>query len=418
MRLLSEYFFCYLYILCLTITIKPYLNQERSKIYTVIFLCIYALINFFITGDYIIDFDNYLISNILVILCDFIMLCIYNNALCFYILFYTSCFFCVYSITINCFSYIFFLVNINILGTYTNYGFRVFSVFLYLIISYFLYKMLERLKIIPSEILIKENCIVYNVINVITVFVFLIFFGLHLIELNIPFIVFIFFTFVILWITLLYFLNRSIVLQLDNENLSIANIFDDNVEIMIDSFRNENEKVMEVKHDIKNHLQILKTMNNLYDVKEYINDLYTDITDIKVFEPTTNIQLIDIIFNLKKNQYPSIRFSYDVSVDYININEKHFSTILFNLIDNACQNIDIAFPNVNIQIIKNDETLLITVTNTTDRVLSLNTQNTVGHGYGLKIIQYYAEKYDGSFFIKMENSIVISQVILKCNNKK
>ena len=278
--------------------------------------------------------------------------------------------------------------------------------------------MLERLKIIPSEILLKENCIVYNVINVITVFVFLIFFGLHLIELNIPFIVFIFFTFVILWITLLYFLNRSIVLQLDNENLSIANIFDDNVEIMIDSFRNENEKVMEVKHDIKNHLQILKTMNNLYDVKEYINDLYTDITDIKVFEPTTNIQLIDIIFNLKKNQYPSIRFSYDVSVDYININEKHFSTILFNLIDNACQNIDIAFPNVNIQIIKNDETLLITVTNTTDRVLSLNTQKTVGHGYGLKIIQYYAEKYDGSFFIKMENSIVISQVILKCNNKK
>lgn len=156
----------------------------------------------------------------------------------------------------------------------------------------------------------------------------------------------------------------------------------------------------------------------MYDVKEYINDLYTDITDIKVFEPTTNIQLIDIIFNLKKNQYPSIRFSYDVSVDYININEKHFSTILFNLIDNACQNIDIAFPNVNIQIIKNDETLLITVTNTTDRVLSLNTQKTVGHGYGLKIIQYYAEKYDGSFFIKMENSIVISQVILKCNNKK
>ena len=44
-------------------------------------------------------------------------------------------------------------------------------------------------------------------------------------------------------------------------------------------------------------------MNNLYDVKEYINDLYTDITDIKVFEPTTNIQLIDIIFNLKKNQF-------------------------------------------------------------------------------------------------------------------
>ena len=62
----------------------------------------------------------------------------------------------------------------------------------------------------------------------------------------------------------------------------------------------------------------------------------------------------------------------------------NFSTILFNLIDNACQNIDIAFPNVNIQIIKNDETLLITVTNTTDRVLSLNTQKTVGHGYGLK----------------------------------
>lgn len=97
---------------------------------------------------------------------------------------------------------------------------------------------------------------------------------------------------------------------------------------------------------------------------------------------------------MKKKSISSIRFSYDVSVDYININEKHFSTILFNLIDNACQNIDIAFPNVNIQIIKNDETLLITVTNTTDRVLSLNTQKTVGHGYGFKNNSIYAEKYE------------------------
>lgn len=80
-RIVSEYFFCLLYVIGLFICVYPYIEKKRSIISTIFFLIIYGFIDFIITGDFFIKFNEYIISNLLVIISDFIMVCIFEKNL-------------------------------------------------------------------------------------------------------------------------------------------------------------------------------------------------------------------------------------------------------------------------------------------------------------------------------------------------
>ena len=74
MIIISEYLFCLLYATGLFICIYPYLKKKKNYFFYICFLLLYGFIDFIITGDYFLEFYDYLISNTLVIISDFLMI--------------------------------------------------------------------------------------------------------------------------------------------------------------------------------------------------------------------------------------------------------------------------------------------------------------------------------------------------------
>lgn len=248
--------------------------------------------------------------------------------------------------------------------------------------------------------------------NLLIGFVFIIFFGFSIIKIENHFILYIFLIFCVLWISLLYLINHSIQLILHNKSLSLLNLSYQNIEYLIENFDKENNKIQKVKHDIKNHLHIIKELNNIEEIKNYIDNIYSDLNNIQSIHKISGYSALDILFTIKEQQYPNIHYSYNIDICDIKINIKDLCSILFNLIDNASQNISVNNPDVYIQLVQQFNDLIITVSNSFDKSFTLAQNKGKEHGYGLQIVEEIVNKYNGNMNIEMQDNIVIVQIII------
>lgn len=180
------------------------------------------------------------------------------------------------------------------------------------------------------------------------------------------------------------------------------------------------------RHDYHNHLQFLKgylSLNKVEQMKNYLNELETDLDSIDTLYHSGNLQL-DSILNAKLAiaEKGQIRIHCDASIPpQLHVSDLDLCVILGNLLDNAiesCRKIkdpDERFIRVYIGILKKQ--LYISITNATSETVKQRTNHYFttkrgDHGHGLKRVDQVVKKYDGYLNRQNEPGIFATEIVL------
>ena len=180
------------------------------------------------------------------------------------------------------------------------------------------------------------------------------------------------------------------------------------------------------RHDYHNHLQSLKgylSLNQVEQMKNYLNELETDLDSIDTLYHSGNLQL-DSILNAKLAiaEKGQIRIHCDASIPpQLHVSDLDLCVILGNLLDNAiesCRKIkdpDERFIRVYIGILKKQ--LYISITNATSETVKQRTDHYFttkrgDHGHGLKRVDQVVKKYDGYLNRQNEPGIFATEIVL------
>ena len=180
------------------------------------------------------------------------------------------------------------------------------------------------------------------------------------------------------------------------------------------------------RHDYHNHLQSLKgylSLNKVDQMKNYLNELETDLDSIDTLYHSGNLQL-DSILNAKLSiaEKGQIRIHCDASIPpQLHVSDLDLCVILGNLLDNAIEscrkikNPDERFIRVYIGILKKQ--LYISITNATSETVKQRTDHYFttkrgDHGHGLKRVDQVVKKYDGYLNRQNEPGIFATEIVL------
>lgn len=180
------------------------------------------------------------------------------------------------------------------------------------------------------------------------------------------------------------------------------------------------------RHDYHNHLQSLKgylSLNKVDQMKDYLNELETDLDSIDTLYHSGNLQL-DSILNAKLAiaEKGQIRIHCDASIPpQLHVSDLDLCVILGNLLDNAIEscrkikNPDERFIRVYIGILKKQ--LYISITNATSETVKQRTDHYFttkrgDHGHGLKRVDQVVKKYDGYLNRQNEPGVFATEIVL------
>ena len=180
------------------------------------------------------------------------------------------------------------------------------------------------------------------------------------------------------------------------------------------------------RHDYHNHLQSLKgylSLNKVEQMKDYLNELETDLDSIDTLYHSGNLQL-DSILNAKLAiaEKGQIRIHCDASIPpQLHVSDLDLCVILGNLLDNAIEscrkikNPDERFIRVYIGILKKQ--LYISITNATSETVKQRTNHYFtmkrgDHGHGLKRVDQVVKKYDGYLNRQNEPGVFATEIVL------
>ena len=180
------------------------------------------------------------------------------------------------------------------------------------------------------------------------------------------------------------------------------------------------------RHDYHNHLQSLKgylSLNKVDQMKNYLNELETDLDSIDTLYHSGNLQL-DSILNAKLAiaEKGQICIHCDASIPpQLHVSDLDLCVILGNLLDNAIEscrkikNSDERFIRVYIGILKKQ--LYISITNATSETVKQRTDHYFttkrgDHGHGLKRVDQVVKKYDGYLNRQNEPGVFATEIVL------
>ena len=192
--------------------------------------------------------------------------------------------------------------------------------------------------------------------------------------------------------------------------------------------KQKNDKLIRIKHDIKNELQIAYAMMDK-DKKvstKILNELNDKLENIKIINFSKNA-ILNTILTLKKmeikNSGINLEIEIDKTVDF-NMEEIDICDLFSNILDNSieatkkynCENRFIKFC-----IAKKNDYIIIKCENTYEGVLKKNSygnyittkQEEKQHGYGINIIKNIVDKYNGEINFITKNNIFKIVIIFK-----
>ena len=168
--------------------------------------------------------------------------------------------------------------------------------------------------------------------------------------------------------------------------------------------QNENSKI--VMHDIKRHLNAIKSIAKDKSVTEYIDDFIEDFSINKSVDYCNNPMVNSIV-----NRYKSfcdkfgVKMNIDIrSADFSFMSEPDITALLDNLLENAveaAQNTENGFIDF-LAFVRKNRYLSIHITNSVKNSIAVKNgriesskKSASIHGIGLKSIQRIVKKYDG-----------------------
>lgn len=199
----------------------------------------------------------------------------------------------------------------------------------------------------------------------------------------------------------------SIILAQEKEILNQQNIVYENQNNIINQ---TNETIKMLKHDMKNHINMLNMMceeNKKYELKQYTESILEQINSKTICN--SNNFVIDSIVNFKLETVVDSNIQVEVTVPQtIDIMAIDITIILSNLLDNAIRGLQHSKDkNLYLKINCKLGNLIIELKNSYDGnlivengVFKTTKTCTKGHGLGLASVQETIKKYDGEMDIE------------------
>lgn len=397
---IMEYVYCLIYVICLSFSVL-YTSEERISCKRIIPLVIvYGAINYFITGSSASNVIELIIINTLVVIFDFLFICFIfkniNRKNWYYGLTYEL----FYTFSVNFIIYfVQFTIGYNRYITLTMTCERTLMTISINILAIIIIIVLKKIKIIPSKSILNMQPNLFILLNIMVYYAMIIIYQIGIYELMYM-IMFLVLILLFLWGSFNKVFSLYLEAIIKNEKTIIEEVSNKYIERYIELYKQENENIRKIKHDLKNHQVVLENLDKF----NYIDDIFGNIGNDNMVH-TGNLYIDTCLFT-KQQEYPEIKFDYDIMIDGEIINEKDINSLLFNLIDNACYEALKHDKVVKVSIKYVNEILIIQVTNTCPIKPSFISSRGEGHGYGLKIIKNIVAKYDGDMMINYEDEML------------
>lgn len=409
---LFEYLYCVIYVCSLSIVVITLIKEKVTIKRTIVLIGVYGLVNYLITGANSLELFNYFILNSLIVICDYIFICcLFKNKSTYY-LFYATLFMSIYTFSINFIINqvnIFFKTNLDIFFTFSLQRFLIIifiNIFVILMIL-----TLNKIKILPDKKILKRESLLFILSNILVGYAMMLIFNINLTE-SIELVLFLVLILLVLWLIILKVLSKYIVTTIKNEQLLVEKISDKYINKYIDFYQQESNKLRKIKHDLKNYKSVLENVDRKKQYNEFIDEIFLEVNNDYI--ETKNI-FIDACLYAKKQEFKEVTFKYDILINGLEINDKDITSLLFNLLDNACNEAMLTDKNVSLVMKYYNGVLVIKVTNKCLKKPSFVSDKGFGHGYGLKIINSIVNKYHGFIDYNYESNMKLLTYSIKIN---
>lgn len=190
----------------------------------------------------------------------------------------------------------------------------------------------------------------------------------------------------------------------------------------------KNDKLIRIKHDMKNELQIAYAMLNEDKrvSKKILNELNDKLENIKIINFGKNA-ILNTILTLKNMEIEKSDINLDIEIDKtldFNMEEIDICDLFSNILDNSIEatkkcNCDDKF--IKFCVAKKNDYIIIKCENTYDGFLKKNSYGNFittkldvkKHGYGINIIKNVVDKYDGEINFITKNNVFKIVIIFK-----
>lgn len=185
-----------------------------------------------------------------------------------------------------------------------------------------------------------------------------------------------------------------------------------------------NENISLIRHDIQNHLFMLKSLYEKGEIDSYRDYLDTLLSKIDKKEEVckSGNLVVDSIINYKLRNINDINLYIDVCIPKkLEISDVDMTVALGNLLDNAVRAVkesDRKELKINLKYKKGR--LILQIENSyknivkSQRKLQTTKKEKQGHGIGLESVREVAERYNGIMQIDYEDNLFVVLVILYC----
>ncbi len=209
-------------------------------------------------------------------------------------------------------------------------------------------------------------------------------------------------------------INRKLILQKQEESYLQQ----------LKMIQTDNENISLIKHDIQNHLFMLKSLYERGETdsyKQYLDTLLSKINRKEEVCKSENL-IVDSIINYKLKNIGEVNLYIDVCIPKkLQISDVDMTALLGNLLDNSVRAIKEADKKeLHITLKYKKGRLILQIRNSyKDIAISQGRFQTTkkekqGHGIGLESVREVAERYNGIIQIDYEDSLFIVVVILYC----
>ena len=186
------------------------------------------------------------------------------------------------------------------------------------------------------------------------------------------------------------------------------------------------ETIKLIRHDIKNHILVLKSLykhGDLEEIKKYTDKMLNEIENNNTIVKSGNF-IIDSIVNSKLKKLDSNKTEININIDVsenINILAYDLAIILGNLLDNAISAVNDCkcIAEFNLCIVCDKNCLVILINNSyqnaiivEDDIIKTTKKDKTYHGLGIKSVKNTVEKYGGELKINYNKDTFSSEILI------
>lgn len=298
------------------------------------------------------------------------------------------------------------LSPLMIINPFINMIVTLISQLIYLLFFSFL-SIFIRKKIRNIEIIYSKNYLFILIIPVLLQYCIYIFYFNSLTTETLILFLFSFLTIIILALILYKQLQ---LIEKSSKNRILSNLLDSSRKQFNQMIENE-KALQEIRHDLKNHLIIIQSLNNeknYTELSNYLNKINPIFNKVQPKIYCENIYL-NTLLNEKIAEYKNIEFNISISPGYCdNFEDLDLCILVSNLLDNAIEELSKHLDleqTIHLTMYQKNNFKILAIRNPLSCYKTLQTEKKEAqdHGFGLSIIENIVNKYNGNYTIIQED---------------